>query len=204
MIATLIVILFISTLIVLNLSSCILSLIFKLLAPQISSLFFGRISCQINLDDFSSFEEYVESLNSNKKREINRILKEEYEILEIKEGEFKISFLKNLWEFLSTKYKSFSARAINMILSILVFMSNQLSYWEYFNKDTKEFLGWSSFFICNDTYYDFISSPKSMNISTMAINSIKYSFKRKLKIVDLGPTNCQLKMSKFNAKLVEL
>lgn len=204
MIIAIIVTLFILTLLILNLGSYILALIFKLLAPQISSLFFGRISCQISLEDFSSFEQYVDSLNSNKKREINRILKDEYEILEIKEGKFQMSYLKNLWEFLGSKYHNLFVRATNMILSLLVFMSNQLSYWEYYHKDTKEFLGWSSYFIYNDVYYDFMSSPRSMNISTMAINSIKYSFQQKLKIVDLGPTNCQLKMSKFNAKLTEL
>jgi hypothetical protein len=204
MIIAIIVTLFILTLLILNLGSYILALIFKLLAPQISSLFFGRISCQISLEDFSSFEQYVDSLNSNKKREINRILKDEYEILEIKEGKFQMSYLKNLWEFLGSKYHNLFVRATNMILSLLVFMSNQLSYWEYYHKDTNEFLGWSSYFIYNDVYYDFMSSPRSMNISTMAINSIKYSFQQKLKIVDLGPTNCQLKMSKFNAKLTEL
>lgn len=200
-IVTLIVFFFVLTLLILSLGDYILEVIFKLTAPQLTSLFFGRIACQVDLTGFNSFDEYVNSFNSNKKREINKILSEEYEI---RKGSFKVSYIKNLWYFLSKKYSRLSIKLINIILALFVFSLNQLNYWEYYHKDTKEFLGWSSYFIHNNVYYDFISSPKSINISTMAVHSIKYAFQQGLNIVDLGPTNCQLKMSKFNAKLIEL
>ena len=71
---TLIVFFFALTLLVLSLGDYILEVIFKLAAPQITSLFFGRITCQVDLTPFDSFEDYVNSFNSNKKREINKYL----------------------------------------------------------------------------------------------------------------------------------
>ena len=91
-----------------------------------------------------------------------------------------------------------------MCLAILVLMTNELNFWEYYNKESNKFLGWSSYFIYKDTYYDFLSSPNNFNISVIGINSIKYCIDNSIPKIDFGPTNCKLKMQKFKAELIEL
>ena len=60
---TLIIFFFALTLLILSLGDYIMELAFKLAAPQITSLFFGRIACQVDLTGFNSFDEYVNSFN---------------------------------------------------------------------------------------------------------------------------------------------
>jgi len=89
------------------------------------------------------------------------------------------------------------------VICIIVFASKDIRYWEYYGKKNDNLMGWSSYFIHDGIYYDFLCSPNSINISVVLIHSIKYCINNSINILDLGPTNCQFKIRKFNAKLVE-
>ena len=174
--------------------------------PYISSHIFGRICCQLTLkDDITTFEDYLNGLNSKKRYEVKKIVKNEYDKLYIKSSKFKLNYIKTLWEFTNKKYSHKLVKKIfHMFLFSLLFLTNELNYWEYYDKETDEMQGWSSYFIKDGIYYDFICSPNNINISVIFINSIKYCIENKIKILDMGPTNFKLKTRKFNAELIEL
>ena len=167
----------------------------------INRLLFGNISCMLKLNKFNNFDEYLKSLKSKKRRELNKIINREYNEINIKEGKFNKEYLHLLYNFLKNKYNSKILLYFYMFLSINLFIIFELNFWEYY-KDG-EFLGWSSYFIYKDTYYDFISSPNKFNLSIIGINSIKYCIKNKIKNINMGSTNIKLKMQKFDAEIYE-
>lgn len=176
----------------------------KKLFPFISTLLFSRISFQLTLKDFKTYDDYLQNLNSKKRKGLKKIEENEINKIKIKQSKFKNVYIKYLWKFYSEKYNNLFTKLFNIVLAILVFITNELKYWEYYDKDTDKFLGWSSFFISDGIYYDFISSPNNFKISTIGINSIKYCIDNKINIIDFGPTNGKLKMSKFNAEMVDI
>ena len=167
-----------------------------------SSMLFGRVSTQLDLSKFKNFDEYVNSLKRRDRGSLKRDLKK-MENITIKEGKFSFKYLVYLNDFLKEKYDSKIKRYISLLLSISLFLKNELNYWEYYDKETNEFLGWSSYFIIDDIYYDFISCPKKVFICYFGINSIKYCLQNSINKVDFGPTNIKLKMRKFNAEIIE-
>jgi len=166
--------------------------------PYISYLIFGY-SSRINLQNINSFQDFLNQLNSKKRRELKKIIKKEFQHISIKSTHFKFIYIKTLYSFLKNKYNSYIKITFFMILSILLFLSNKLHYFEYYKNN--KFLGWSSYFTNQNIYYDFISSPNNLNISIIGINSLKFSIKHEFHKLDMGPTNLQLKKNKFNSFL---
>ena len=165
--------------------------------PYISQYLFGK-SAVINLQKINTFEDYLnKNLNSKKRRALKKVIKNEYNNITIKNGTFSKKYIMYLNEFLKSKYKSNLTSTIYLILSTLLLITNKLNFFEYYKNN--EFIGWSSYFIKNDIYYDFISSPNNLNITVIGIHSIKYCIENNIFVLDMGPTNIDLKKRKFNA-----
>ena len=167
----------------------------------ITNLLFGNVTCTLNLEKYDNFDSYLKSLKSKKRRELNKIINNEFNNIQIKKSNFKLEFINLLYQFLQKKYQSKPKELFYLVLSILLFLTNKLNFWTYYKKD--KLLGWSSYLIYKDTYYDFISSPNNINLSVIGINSIKYCIANKIKLIDMGPTNIKLKIQKFNAEIEE-
>ena len=164
-----------------------------------SGLIFGN-SCRIDLTNFKTMNEYLKSLSSKRRNDLKHGLNQnkKYKIIT---GKFKMSYIKNLYNFMIKKYNNKFKIYYHLYLatSVLLF-TNQLKFFEYYN-EKNEFIGWSSYFIDNGIYYDFLTAPKkgSLFITNIILHSLNYCFKNKIKKIDLGQSHQKLKKRKFNA-----
>lgn len=173
------------------------------LSYNLSTFLYGRASTQLNLENFKTYNDYLKSLKYKNKKNLKKETKP-LENIEIRKGEFSFKkYVNYLSQFLKEKYDTKTKYYFNLIISSLLLLTNKLNYWEYFNKETNEFLGWSSYFIYNNTYYDFIACPLKINSTLIAISSIKHCIKEKIPVINFGPSNLKFKMQKFNAEIVE-
>jgi len=151
----------------------------------------------IDLNKYNSFDEFLtKHLNSKRRNDI----KNEFKFLDhikIINKPLSLYHIKYLYNFLISKIPNIYERYFDFILSLLVISTFELDYLDYYDKNDK-LLGWSSYFINDGIYYDFLSSPNNIYISHICLNSIMYCFKHNIKKVDIGPTHDDIKKRKFN------
>lgn len=164
----------------------------------LSTLLFNK-SSRIDLKDINTMDDFLKKKFKSKKRcDFKKIIRDTNK-LKIIPGNFKISYINYLLNFLIDKYKNYKKVIFYMTCSILLFIFADINYFEYYNQNNK-FVGWSSYFVSNNVYYDFIASPNEIKISNIGINALNFCFKNNINILDCGPTHIELKCRKFNAK----
>ena len=168
-----------------------------------SKLYFAN-SNFINLNNFNSFDEFIKNnLNSKRRNDIKNDLINLNKIKVIK-TKFSFYHLLYLYKFLINKFKkNIILINFNFLLSLFVIFTFKLNYFNYFDSNNK-LLGWSSYFIDNDTYYDFLSSPNNIYLSHILINSLKYCFKNNINKIDVGSTHDDIKKRKINSNIYQI
>ena len=168
-----------------------------------SSLIFGD-SCRVDLRNFKTMDDYLKSMKSKRRNDLKKVIKQNSN-LTIKEGTFKLNYIKYLYKFVKQKYKNKKKMYFQLFLQLIVLLTKGLKFFEYYDKDNI-FLGWSSYFIHENVFYDFIAAPKKdkLFVSNILLNSIDFAIKNKLKSIDLGVSHQDLKKRKFNATTHEI
>ena len=111
---------------------------------------------------------------------------------------FSFYHLYYLFNFLTNKFKNnIFLVNFNFMLSLFVIFTFKLNYFNFYDSNNK-LLGWSSYFIDNDIYYDFLSSPNNIHVSHIIINSLKYCLNNGISKIDYGPTHDDVKRRKIN------
>lgn len=168
--------------------------------PYISNILFGP-SARVHLENAKSFDEFSQVFNSKKRRDLKRILKKDFPHFTIVPGTFQIKYIQLLWKFLRTKYSGQWVKQVFFLaISLLLFSWNVLHFFEYYDTSSKRLCGWSSYFIIDDVYYDFISSANAVPISVIGMHSILFCLRPEnhhIKMIDMGPTQLPLKIQKF-------
>ena len=169
----------------------------KLILNAINIYF--KSSNMIDLSNYNSFDHFIDKhFNSKRKNDIKKELIKMKSIT-IKESKLKPYHVIYLYKFLKSKIDNKFTRFLEFFLSIASISTFELNYLNYYDNDNN-LLGWSSYFIDDGKYYDFLSSPNKSFISHICINSIKYCFSNNIKFIDLGPTHDDIKKRKFNCK----
>lgn len=162
-----------------------------------SKLYFKN-SNYIDLKNYKSFDEFLKNnLNSKRRNDIKKDIKNLNEFKIIK-SELNINHLYYLYKFLIRKFKNPILINFNFLLSLFVISTFKLKYFNFYDSNNN-LLGWSSYFIDDDIYYDFLSSPNEIHISHILINSLKYCLNNKITKIDIGPTHDDIKKRKFNS-----
>jgi len=153
----------------------------------------------IDLSNYNSLDDYLNKhLNSKRRNDMRNELKK-FDNIKIINKPFSLYHIKYLYKFLNSKINNIYKRYFEFILSLLVISTFELNYLDYYDENNK-FIGWSSYFIDNNTYYDFLSSPNDTYISHICLNSIIFCFNNNIKKVDLGPIHDEIKKRKFNCE----
>lgn len=162
-----------------------------------SKIYFNN-SNFINIKNYKSLNEYLNNnLNSKKRIEIRKDIKKLDQMKVIKTN-FSFNHLYYLYNFLTNKFKNnFVLVNFNFMLSLFVIFTFKLTYFNFFDSNNK-LLGWSSYFIDDEIYYDFLSSPNNIHVSHIIINSLKYCLNNEISKIDYGPTHDDVKRRKIN------
>ena len=152
----------------------------------------------INIKNCKSLDEYFKNnLNSKRRKEIKKDIKKLDQMKVIKTN-FSFYHLYYLFNFLTNKFKNnIFLVNFNFMLSLFVIFTFKLNYFNFYDSNNK-LLGWSSYFIDNDIYYDFLSSPNNIHVSHIIINSLKYCLNNGISKIDYGPTHDDVKRRKIN------
>ena len=152
----------------------------------------------IDLQNYNSLDDFIKKhLSSKRRNDIRKDIKilENMKVIESGICLYHFNYLHN---FLSKKFKSPSIVNFNFLLSLFVIATFKLNYLNFYDSNNK-LLGWSSYFIDDDVYYDFLSSPNEIYISHILTNSLKYCFNNKITKIDIGPTHDDIKRRKLNS-----
>lgn len=161
--------------------------------------FYFKRSNMIDLSKYNSFNEFINKhFNSKRKNDIKKELIK-MESVTVKKSKLHLYHIIYLYEFLYSKIDNKFTRFLEFFLSIACISTFELNYLNYYDSNNN-LLGWSSYFIDDNKYYDFLSSPNKSYISHICLNSIKYCFSNNIKYIDLGPTHDDIKKRKFNSK----
>lgn len=162
-----------------------------------SKIYFNN-SNFINIKNCKSLDDYINNnLNSKRRIEIKKYIKKLDQIKVIKTN-FSFNHLYYLYDFLTNKFKN-NIFLVNyyFLLSLFVIFTFKLKYFNFYDSNNK-LLGWSSYFIDDDIYYDFLSSPNNVYMSHMIVNSLKYCINNRISKLDFGPTHDDIKRKKIN------
>jgi len=174
----------------------------KKLLLYFTDLYF-KSSNKIDLTKYKSIDDfYIKHFNSKRRNDMKNESKK-LDCINIQESSLSFEHIKYLYNFLNTKINNIYNRYFDFILSLLVISTFQLNYLNYYDEN-QILLGWSSYFIDDGIYYDFLSSPNNTFISHICLNSIKFCFKNNIKIIDLGPTHDDIKERKFNCETYKI
>lgn len=152
----------------------------------------------IDLKNYNSLDDFIKNHLSSKRR---NDIKKDIKILDkmkVIESDLCIYHFSYLYKFLSKKFKSPSIVNFNFLLSLFVIATFKLNYLNFYDSNNK-LLGWSSYFIDDGIYYDFLSSPNEIYISHILTNSLKYCFNNRISKIDIGPTHDDIKRRKLNS-----
>ena len=180
----------------------------KACVPYLSSLLFG-VSARVHLKGCESMDDFGAMLSSKKRRDLKRILRKDCAAFRSVPGQLRPEYISLLWTFIQRKYsdRHFVVRLAHWILGVAFLCSGILNFVEYHSTTCKKgvstLCGWSSYFILNDVLYDFISAPVQVPISVIGMQSLKHCIANKIPVLDMGPTQLELKQRKFGCVLYD-
>lgn len=152
----------------------------------------------IDLKNYKSLDDFIKNhLSSKRRNDIRKDIKN-LEKMKVKESNLCIYHFNYLYKFLNRKFKKAYIVNFNFLLSLFVISTFKLKYFNFYDSNNN-LLGWSSYFIDDDIYYDFLSSPNEIHISHILIHSLKYCLNNKITKIDIGPTHDDIKKRKFNS-----
>ena len=152
----------------------------------------------IDLQNYNSLDDFIKKhLSSKRRNDIRKDIKI-LDKMKVTESGICLYHFNYLHNFLSKKFKSPSIVNFNFLLSLFVIATFKLNYLNFYDSNNK-LLGWSSYFIDDGVYYDFLSSPNEIYISHILTNSLKYCFNNKITKIDIGPTHDDIKRRKLNS-----
>lgn len=185
--------------------------LWKECVPYLSNLLFG-MSARVHLKDCATLEDFCAVFSSKKRRDFKRLLRKDCAKFRAVAGQFRIKYILLLWKFINIKYKHYHVvqRCAQWLLGVAFMCTGILQFVEYYRAESdseqqpcSEMCGWSSYFVHNDVMYDFISAPVHVPISVIGIHSIIRCLQTSVPILDMGPTQLDLKQRKFGCVLYD-